>query len=139
MGEEDGKATAEMENKAKRAELDGIMNALDAERAQSGEIMERISQSEQRLLEVSAQHDEFQKKLEEERNNMKKMLKEAKDRNATPDAGDARPNARKRHVSSNVKEQSHRTGKRKGGPQRRNRKHFRGDQQTRQEGTGPLG
>ena len=27
--EEDGKATAEMENKAKRAEYDGIMNALD--------------------------------------------------------------------------------------------------------------
>jgi len=78
--EEDGKATAEMENKAKRAEYDGIMNALDAERAQSGEIMERISQSEQRLLEVSAQHDEFQKKLEEERNNMKKQLKEAKDK-----------------------------------------------------------
>merc|ERR1712168_1619373 len=78
--EEDGKATAEMENKAKRAEYDGIMNALDAERAQSGEIMERISQSEQRLLEVSAQHDEFQKKLENERNNMKKQLKEAKEK-----------------------------------------------------------
>merc|ERR1712198_54357 len=76
--EEDGKATAEMENKAKRAELDGIMSALDAEKAQSGEIMDRISQSEQRLLEVTAQHDEFQKKLEEERNNMKKALKEAK-------------------------------------------------------------
>ena len=27
--EEDGKATAEMENKAKRAELDAIQNALD--------------------------------------------------------------------------------------------------------------
>ena len=27
--EEDGKATAEFENKAKRAELDGIMSALD--------------------------------------------------------------------------------------------------------------
>merc|ERR1712168_1540974 len=39
--EEDGKATAEFENKAKRAELDGIMSALD-EKAQSGEIMERI-------------------------------------------------------------------------------------------------
>merc|ERR1712002_1343476 len=78
--EEDGKATAEFENKAKRAELDGIMSALDAEKAQSGEIMDRISQSEQRLLEVTAQHDEFQKKLEEERNNMKKALKEAKDK-----------------------------------------------------------
>merc|ERR1712002_334965 len=72
--EEDGKATAEMENKAKRAELDGIMSALDAEKAQSGEITERISQSEQRLLEVSAQHDEFQKKLDAERANMKQQL-----------------------------------------------------------------
>merc|ERR1711887_427008 len=42
--------------------------------------MDRISQSEQRLLEATAQHDEFQKKLEEERNNMKKQLKEAKDK-----------------------------------------------------------
>jgi myosin heavy subunit len=78
--EEDGKAQAEMENKAKRAELDGILNALDAEKSQSGEIMTRIEQSEQRLLEVSAQHDEFQKKLEEERENMKRQLKEAKDK-----------------------------------------------------------
>merc|ERR1712228_484221 len=78
--EEDGKATAEMENKAKRAELDGIMGALDAEKAQSGEIMERINQSEQRLLEATAQHDEFQKKLEEERESMKKQLKEAKEK-----------------------------------------------------------
>merc|ERR1712025_1219881 len=67
-------------NKAKRAELDGIMSALDAEKAQSGEMMERIEQSEQRLLEVTAQHDEFQKKLGQERNNMKKALKEAKEK-----------------------------------------------------------
>jgi len=79
-GEEDGKAHAEMENQTKRAELDGIMSALDAERAQSGEIMDRISHSEQRLLEVTAQHDEFQKKLDAERANMKQQLKEAKDK-----------------------------------------------------------
>jgi chromosome segregation ATPase len=79
-GEEDGKAHAEMENQTKRAELDGIMSALDAERAQSGEVMDRISHSEQRLLEVTAQHDEFQKKLDAERANMKQQLKEAKDK-----------------------------------------------------------
>jgi len=78
--EEDGKSQAEMENKAKKAELDGIMSALDFERAQSGEVMQRIEAAEQRLLEVTTQHDEFQKKLEEERNNMRKQLKEAKDK-----------------------------------------------------------
>jgi len=106
--EEDGKATAEMENKAKRAELDAIQNALDAEKAQSGEIIERISQSEQRLLEVTAQHDEFQKKLENERNNMKttqgseRENGRTKERNAKTNARNARPHTRQWHVSPNA-------------------------------------